>query len=167
MVELLTVVAIMAVLTALAVPTYLKYRKESGLKAMAADAQNIKKAALICASMFPFSACDTDAEIGIQVFRLGTIVKNPPHLCFPFKRDIGGIAYNQCVHINTSTGGHSETNSEPFCNSKAADHLNPGSFIYTRHPNNIECGSAADCPATHSFCYTGKTGLCSPAAKCG
>ena len=63
LVELLTVVAILGVLSAVAVPTYTRYRKQAGLKALAADAKNIKKAILACSAMFPFSSCDSAAEI--------------------------------------------------------------------------------------------------------
>ena len=167
LVELLTVVAILGVLSAVAVPTYTRYRKQAGLKALAADAKNIKKAILACSAMFPFSSCDSAAEIEIEVVNLRPAQKHSPNVCFRFEREIGGIVYKQCVSVNTSSGAASETNSEPFCYKVTQSPPPPPiTYTYTKHPDSIECNSAADCPSDYNTCHTGNQGTCNTTAQC-
>ena len=165
--------SIIGVLAAVAVPAYQKYKKSAAVGAMGSDAANVGRSILACATLNPFSQCDTAAESGVDNvpgITLGTA--KSPKVCFVFSREIAGITYNQCISTDIAVGKFDTTNSEPFCWDQKAggDCTSDPKVDCTKNTGNLECGSDSDCPLVHAKgagkCVSTTNGSCDSDGDC-
>ena len=110
LIELLVVVAIIGILSAVAIPAFQKYQKQAEVGVVKASLNTIGKGTAGCLTLSGRDGCDTFGEINVNcgdgmtacVADHGT---SPAPLCFEVSKPNTTMATTQgCVSINVSTG---------------------------------------------------------------
>ena len=104
--EVLVGVAIIGIISAIAVPVYQNYTRHASFAAAAADRINIGKALRACSSVNPVKGCLTDTAIGITA--QGCTNQSDatvPAFCILCSKEIAGQSFTYCM--SSSNGGTS------------------------------------------------------------
>lgn len=180
LVELLAVMVLLGLLSAIATPIYLKYKKNMALNLFLTNSAKLGRATIDCFSKAlqpdDISECDELTEIGLRcdsckTQRGATDPTNHKRICYEMELSVGGNQYLSCVSIDTDAlafqqtikgpiGGSSQHIKHCYKDNPPDDPLNPnncqtGSFDVCDtivHPLQ-ECQVATDCSGVGSFCH--------------
>ena len=101
--EVLVAVAIIGIISAIAVPRFQDYREQAGLVAGDTSIGNMAKAFHNCATLNAFTSCDTLSEIKITCPDCDTENNSNDYpICFSYEKKAGGKNFRMCVGIDSS-----------------------------------------------------------------
>ncbi len=169
LVELLTSMAILAVLVVISLPQYKKYLESGGKTAVYRYLKDIATATLACAANSPFDKCDTLGELGIQL-RINARVSAGSKVCYRIFQTIAGSSRVHCVSIDAGEGTYKIVQAGRYCHTIGPDPLDPNQNISLQPSPPLMCRRygtmSPDCPAAFPRCYPIGGGNCSSAAIC-
>jgi len=115
LIELLVVVGIIGILSAIAIPAYNQYRRNAAEGAFISTGTNIVRAFQSCIAINPFASCDSLAELNIVVPGSTNNGGASPLFCADLEADIGGDEFKGCYSVNARDGSVASTFSQRLC----------------------------------------------------
>ena len=101
--EVLVAVAIIGIISAIAVPRFQDYREQAGIVAGGTSIGNMAKAFHNCAALNNFTSCDSLEDIKITCADCKTTNNSSDYpICFGYDKKAGGKDFKLCVSINDS-----------------------------------------------------------------
>ena len=114
LVEVMVSLGIMAVIGAIAVPQFTKYRRTAAYTAKGQSLKNIARAANVCIAANGYKGCDTMSKIGMSELTGGESSDQKDALCTDTEETIAGEVFKACISISAS-GSTSTTTNKRFC----------------------------------------------------
>ena len=188
--EVMITLAIIGIVSAIALPQFNRYRSEAGYTAQSESLKNVAKAFNICATTRDFSLCDSLEELNIVLssstangFTQTSGGRNGL-FCADAQSVIGGTSVISCVSVSAVSGSRSFTSNQRFCYKDGAAHTvaaaanncnggpqyvcQVGSYDTTCTSDcsdalsSTPCTDDAQCTGTHDKCAAAtSTGKCS------
>ena len=174
--EVLIAVAIIGIISAIAIPQFADQRKNAAQVASDTSASNIAKAFQNCVVLNTFGSCDSLAKLKVTcpAGSICTSGGNSPTFCADLKRGTAGQDdFNVCVSVNANTGTINRTYGgaligEAVCHTTATD-SNPTSANCVSAVGTVNVTSTK-CPNGNSDCsslaVTPGSGVCGKTVSC-
>ncbi len=103
LIEVLVAVAIIGIISAIAIPQYTKSKNEAAKVAGSTTINNIRKAHQNCLVLKSFGDCDSLGEIGISCSDCTSSTDSSSKFCADFKKGSGSNELKACVSIDGNT----------------------------------------------------------------
>lgn len=159
--EVLVTVAIIGIITSIAVPSYKANRASAAKVAGATSLTNIRKAYQNCAVLNGFDGCNSLGDIGVECRDCEDKSDNN-NLCIHLSKTSGGKEMHACISIDKATEtvlttmGGTLLSGTKLCHKEKTHQANPTDpFTYTGSPavdtsNLKNCNVKADCGADNT-----------------
>ena len=190
--EVMITLAIIGVISAIALPQFNRYRSEASYTAQSESLKNVAKAFDICVTTRDFASCDSLSELNITLpstdgggFTQKSGGRNG-QFCADARTVIGGVDVRNCVSISASAGTRAFTSNQRLCYKDGVAHTvaaapnncnggaqyvcQVGSYDTTctsdcgDAPSTVPCTADAQCTGNYNKCNTAQaSGVCDDA----
>ncbi len=172
LIEIMVALGILAIVGAIAVPQFNRYRSDAGYQAQRQSLVNTANAFNVCMATKVFDSCDSLSELNINLPSENTSGFTQAaggtggNFCADSQSIIGGVDVRSCVSITGATGSSSITSNQRFCFNDG------GAQTIAAAPNNCNSGAQFNCTTGYDTTCTSQCGdeltttTCTDNAQC-
>ena len=172
LIEVVVTVALLAIISGIAIPQYSKYKEVAAFQGIGVDLQTVRKQFGVCMAVNQFhDSCDSQTELDINITGLTNIGSDGDNFCADIRKPVRGENVKSCIEVAVTTGIVSRqtsnqkvcyresgtTQSSPACTASGYDSCDILEW------DKGTCTSATACGTSGYYCED-ETGECNTSA---
>ena len=115
--EVVVTVALLAIISGIAIPHYGKYKEVAAFQGIGVDLQTVRKQFGVCMAVNQFhDSCDSQTELDINITGLTNIGSDGDNFCADIRKSVRGENVKSCIEVAVTTGIVSrQTSNQKVC----------------------------------------------------